>query len=314
MIADAPPVLTVALNPSLDLATATDHVTPDAKLRCDQPSEEPGGGGLNVARVVGELGHRARAVHTAGGSRGRRLGQLLDDAGTERTPVGVDGDTRMNLTVTSRATGEQFRFLTPGPELDAAASDRCLRAVEQAASGSDYVVLSGSLPPAPDHDLYARLAGAVGDGTRVVVDTSGPALRAVLDAGVFLVKPNQRELADLVGEEAGLEEAADRLVDGGAAEVVVLSLGRGGVYLTGRDVPGEHVRAPTVEASSRVGAGDSTVGGIVTGLVRGWSVPRAVRLGVAAGTAAVMTAGTQLCRRDDVERLFARLDDHGVGR
>lgn len=301
-------VATLTVNPSLDLESAVDRVRPDDKLRCEPPSSEPGGGGLNVARVLSELGEPARAVHTAGGSTGERLQALLEGLDVELRPVGIAGETRQSWTFTSLADDDQYRFVLPGPRLHEREWRRCADTLLALEPPPELAVLSGSLPPGVPDDFYADLAAALAPrGVRVVVDASGAPLRRAAEQGVFLLKPNARELGQLVGTvpSGGIEAAADELVDGGAAEVVVLSLGRAGAYVTGRQVDGQRIPAPAVPLSSRIGAGDSMVGALAAGLVRGWDVVRATRYAVAAGAAAVMTPGSQLCRREDVERLFA---------
>ncbi|MBW3578508.1 MAG: 1-phosphofructokinase family hexose kinase [Actinobacteria bacterium] len=300
-------IATLTLNPALDSATQVDRVVPDEKLRCTRPEVEPGGGGINVARVVARLGGSAVAVYPAGGPPGRHLHELLEDEGVDSRPVTVREPTRTNLHVSESDTESQYRFVMPGGSLAEDEWRRCLAAATSLGAG--YLVASGSLPPDVPDDLYARMVREAPDDCRVVVDTSGPALRAVANAGAYLLKPNASELRDLCGdlrEEADLENAAEDLVDSGAADAVLLSLGAGGAYLAVRGGKGHALRAPTVPIRSRVGAGDSMVGGIVTALARGCDLIEAARFGLAAGAAAVMTPGTQLCRREDTERLYER--------
>ena len=303
-----PPVVTMTVNPSVDKSVSVDQVVPERKLRCDRPVLEPGGGGINVARVLRELGVAASAHWTRGGPTGARLETLLDEVGVEHHPLAIEDETRENLIVIERATGQQFRFGTPGPVLTA----RELHALEARVASLDpatpFLVLSGSLPEGVPDDTYARLTRAAPPGCRVVLDTSGAALQRGLDAPVFLVKPNIRELGQLAGrpieDDDQVRDVAHRLIRTGSVAVVVTSLGAGGAMATTAD---EHwyVRAPTVKIRSAVGAGDSTVGGIVAALAGGRPLQEAIRYGVAAGAAAVKTDGTQLCRRADVERLDA---------
>jgi 6-phosphofructokinase 2 len=195
----------------------------------------------------------------------------------------------------------------PGARLSPAELDRCARELREADPPTDYLVLSGSLPPGAPEDFYARLAHEAPPDCRVVIDTNGKALRAGIEGGAFLVKPNIRELEELAGDEvtydSHVEEFGRALVASGKVQVVVTSLGSAGAVLVTADGC-ERIRAPTVKIRSKVGAGDSTVAGIVLGLAQGKSVRDAVRLGVAAGSAAVMTEGTQLCRREDTLRLY----------
>lgn len=305
-------IATLTLNPALDLNTSADRVVADVKIRCDGPVYEPGGGGLNVARVIGRLGGECSAVFASGGHIGRRLGELLADEAVHVRAVPIRETTRLSVTVSEQRTDQQFRFLMPGPRLAEDEWRRCLDELTAFDPAPDFVVASGSLPPGVPAQVYGELAARLRDTpTRLVVDTSGEALRAAARAGVFLLKPNVGELRALVGQdlstEAELEGAARSLVQRGSAENLVVSLGAAGAFVMTGDLTGDYVRSPTVPIRSRVGAGDSMVAGLVLALARGSSVHDAVRYGVAAGAAAVMTPGSQLCRRDDTERLYADL-------
>ncbi len=304
------PIVTLTMNPSLDVHADVERVVPDEKLRCSASHHEAGGGGVNVARVAQRLGAEVRAVLTAGGPTGARLVDLVGEEGVDCVPVRVDGLTRQNPTFSETGSDRQYRFVLPGPELAEAEWSACIDAVASTEPAPSVVVASGSLPPGAPSDLYARLVRTL-DGTRVVVDASGVALREVAAAGPYLLKPNAAELQQLIGHGISTDEefeaAADQLVADGAAEVLVLSLGAGGAYVARRGAPGISLRAPTVPIRSRIGAGDSMVAGIVTGLARGWAVEEAVTHGLAAGAAAVMTAGSELARAADVERLYERM-------
>jgi 6-phosphofructokinase 2 len=153
-------------------------------------------------------------------------------------------------------------------------------------------------------------------GAKAVLDTSGEALQVAMDKdGIhhpfYLLKPNIRELAQLAGvemieSEEHQEEAARSLIATGKTEAVIVSLGRGGAMLVNHN-QATHYRAPTVPMKSAVGAGDSMVGGIVLKLAQGGSLEDAARYGIAAGSAAVMTEGTRLCRLEDTEHLYDRI-------
>ncbi len=302
-------IVTVTVNPCVDKSSSVDAVAPERKLRCEPPRFEAGGGGLNVTHALKELGEESLALWTRGGFVGEKLAQLLDEQGVRHQSIPIGDATRENFIVFEENTTNQFRFGMPGPEL----STEEVQAVRDAIAAlpdPDYLVLSGSLPRGVSQSLYRELAKAAPKGTRVVLDASGDALKEGLDAGVFLVKPNLRELGQLVGFEpvsdSDLERASRELVESGRAELVLTSLGAGGAMLVTKDATAL-VRSPTVPIRSKVGAGDSMVAGTVLGLVRYDSLHDAIRLGVAAGAAAVMTDGTELCRREDVERLFHSL-------
>jgi 1-phosphofructokinase len=238
----------------------------EEKLRCDSPTREPGGGGINVARAIHRLGGAAQALYTSGGAIGHILQALLDDEGVDQTPIEIDEWTRENMIVHETSTDRQFRFGMPGPELSEAEMSSCLDALRTLEPTPDYLVASGSLPPGAPDDAYAAVAEVAHDlGARPVLDTSGAALREAMDAGWYLLKPNLRELEHLAGSALDTEpqriDAARNFIDRGWCEVVVLSMGASGALLITTD-RAEHVRSPTVSINSRVGAGHSMVGGL----------------------------------------------------
>jgi len=304
-------IATLTMNPSIDLSTSVEYVIADRKLRCKPSTYEPGGGGINVSRAIQRLGGSSSALYPAGGTFGQMLQNLLDQERISHCPIQIEESTRENVTVLEESSGRQFRFGMPGPALSETEWKRCLGTLVAVDLKPNYVVASGSLPPGVPEDFYAQLAQiATGLGIRLVVDTSGEPLRLASQAGVYLLKPNMNEIQSLVGREIqselDLEETARELVEKGHSEVIIISLGAGGALMVSKDGC-EHVRAPTVPIKSRVGAGDSMVAGIVLSLANGKSLGDAVRFGVAAGAAAVMTPGTELGRREDTERLYQQI-------
>lgn len=241
---------------------------------------------------------------------GRLLGRLLDQERLPHQPIAISDMTRENLIVFEDRSGQQYRFGMPGPELTAKEAEHWLEVVEGLDPAPGYLVLSGSLPPGVGDDFYVRMCERAPSSSRLVVDVSGEALKRSLEVGLFLLKPNLRELAELTGRslqgDAEVESAARSIIARGKAEAVLVSLGRGGAMLVTRDRI-DNIRAPTVQVNSKVGAGDSTVAGMILALSRGQSLVDAAYFGVAAGTAAVMTPGTELCRREDTERLYAEM-------
>jgi 6-phosphofructokinase 2 len=305
-------IVTMTFNPALDTSTSIHHVVPEQKLRCKPPLHDPGGGGINVARAVHRLGGDSLAIFTQGGPMGQLLAQLLVEEAVPHTPILIEGFTRESFTVRDETSEQQYRFSLPGPELSEEEYERCFAVLDALDPKPDYLVASGSLTPGAFQDAYVRLARLVrGWGGRFILDSYGePYTRAVDEAGVYLLKPNMRELKHLMGQEIESEEhqeeAARGLVDSGKAEVVVVSLGAAGALFVTKDEM-ERIRAPTVNIRSKIGAGDSMVGGITLGLVRGMDLREAARFGVAVGSATVMTEGTDLCRREDAERLYDRM-------
>jgi 6-phosphofructokinase 2 len=309
-------IATLTMNPAIDKSSAVEQVVAEWKLRCDPPGYEPGGGGLNVSRAIHKLGGDSLAAYTAGGLSGKMLANLLDGEGLKHQTIAIDGLTRESLTILEKSTGQQYRFGMPGPTLQEAEWQRCLEAISELLPQVDYLVASGSLPPGAPLDFYGRIARLAKEHrTRLIVDTSGEALRLAVAEGVFLIKPNLREFAELTGQELQdelqKERLAQELVANQKSEVVVVSLGAAGVLVATAE-GAERVRAPLVPIKSKVGAGDSTVAGMVFALSRGQSWREAVRFGVAAGAAAVMTPGTELCRREDTERLYEQIMQRGL--
>lgn len=300
----------MTLNPCIDKTFSVERVAPEHKLQAREVRQYPGGGGLNVARAITKLGGRARALWSCGGTTGELLRELLAEEGVAETGVPVEGDVRENLIVTETASGQQYRFGMPGPELAEGDRARWRDVLEGLDPAPDYVVFSGSRPPGAPAAWYGELVRLLPDATRVVVDTKKDALAEALEAGVFLVKPNVRELGEVLDRELedddAIERAASELVGRGAAEVVLVSLGRAGAMLVTAE-GSERLFAPTVRTRSRVGAGDSTVAGCVLALARGRGLHDAVQYGMAAGAATAMTPGTGLCRREDTERLHAHV-------
>ena len=306
-------ILSLCANPALDKSAHIDQVVPDQKLRCGPPRIEPGGGGINVGRAINQMGGTAQVIYPAGGPNGEMIANLLDEEEVNQDWIEIEGNTRVSFTVFEDSTGQQYRFSTPGAEVTEAEWQRVLDAIFDWDAHPNYLVASGSISPGMPEDFYAHVAQRAADaGVRFIIDSSGEEFRQGVNAGVFLVKPNMRELGHLAGEEIRGEEhqieVSQQLIDEGKAEVVVVSLGAAGALLVTADRV-ENVRAPTVNIQSKIGAGDTMVGGMVLALERGQSIRDAAYYGVAAGSAAVTTPGTDLCQKEDVERLYERMRD-----
>lgn len=302
-------IVTLTLNPAMDLSTSVARVEPTRKLRCSLPHYDPGGGGINVARVVQALGGDSVAIYPAGGPFGDMLERILADLGLPQVRVRIAGDTRESFTVDETGSGQQYRFALPGPVLSQAEQQACLDAIAALDPAPDYLVLSGSFPPGVEVSFFDRMAALARRlSARLVFDCSGEALQyAASRGGIHLLKPSLNELSTLMGRPivgAAEQDAALRtLIAQGAAEIVVLSLGGEGAVLASK-AGIERFPAMDVPVRSAVGAGDSMVGAIALALARGHSLHDAVRYGVAAGSATIMQPGTELCRVEDVERLF----------
>ncbi|SHI79598.1 1-phosphofructokinase family hexose kinase [Wenxinia saemankumensis] len=305
-------ILTVTLNPALDLATSVAHMQANVKLRCGPPEMDPGGGGLNVSRAIRLLGGESRAFVSIGGDTGQALLKLLHDFGL--TPVVHDapGETRQSLAVTDLSSHDQFRFMLPGPDWSRGDIDNVRRAIREAApTDGGFLVLSGSGPSGAAPDLYARICQDFADtDVKIVLDTSGPTL-AHLAAGQekppFVLRMDGHEAEELARRPLASRKDsalfAHTLVGRGAAEVVIVARDADGSVLAveGRLI---HVAAAKVDVVSKVGAGDSYMGAFTMALAQGKSLDEAMSYGACAASAAVMSPGTQLCAKEDFDRLL----------
>lgn len=303
-----PHLITLTPNPALDLATTTAQVVPTHKLRCGPVQRFAGGGGINVARVLHRLGADVQAWALAGGAAGAQVRSLLAAEGVPARWEPIAGDTRENLSVLETSTGQEFRFVLPGPEVQPAEWDALLAALRAVpAPAPRWWIASGSLPPGLPEDSYATLARAARQlGVRLALDTSGPALAAALQVGVALVKPSLRELRELLQQPleqpADWHRAAQALVRQGQAEVVALSLGEQGAVLATEAGVWQAGALPTPAVHGTTGAGDCFMAALVWALDRGETPPEALRWGIAAGAAALQAPGTSLAQAAQVRQ------------
>ena len=304
-------IVTLCMNPALDITTSTEVVRPTDKLRCAAARYDPGGGGINVAHVAQVLGAAATAVFPAGGPAGELVDKLLVAEGLTTHRITIGGSTRESFTIDELSTERQYRFVLPGPELTLSEQTDCLLQLRRAAASAAIVVASGTLPPGVPEDFYQQVANVCADlGAMFLLDSSGGGLTHV-NSGVFLIKPSLRELREAVGRALTTDseqlEAAREIIERGAARYVLVSRGADGALLASRD--GGQLFAPVpVPPGSGVGAGDAMVAGVAVGLTRGWPLTKAVRLGIAAGAAMLLTPGTAPCTREDTERLFEQTE------
>jgi 6-phosphofructokinase 2 len=304
-------IVTVTINPTIDISTKVEQVVSNRKLRCEAPLYGPGGGGINVSRAIKRVGGDSIALYPLGGANGEILKHLLDEEGIRQHPVPVKGPIRENLIIEEKSSSDHYHFIMPGPQLDKSEWEQCLEELSSMQPKPDYIVGSGSLAPGVPEDFYARVAEIASEiEARFVINTSGKALSLAIGKGVYLLKLTIRTLQELVGQEIEDEQAQElsamQFIKNGQSEIVVVSLGKAGALLASQKGI-ERLRAPNVSEKSEVGAGDSMIAGIVLKLAGDESLHKAVYFGVAAGSAAVMTPGTELCRSEDVEKLYDKM-------
>jgi 6-phosphofructokinase 2 len=305
-----PTIITITFNPALDKSVTVHELISEKKLKCSQPIYEPGGGGINVARAIKKLGGDPTAIFLAGGFVGDKISQLLGDDGIAVQRINIIGDSRENLIVADLATSRQYLFDMPGPTIQSNEWRACLNTITLS-QGVQYIVVSGSIPPGLPDDIFKRLAFiAAKRKAKLIVDTSGRALQQAVKAGVYMIKPNMKELASLVGADSLVPStaiaAAKKVIAKSKCEAIVVSMGANGAFLV-TDHAVVEIPQPSVIVKSTVGAGDSLVAGIVYGLSQNYSLPDAARFGVACGSAATMNPGTELCKRTDAEKIYRGL-------
>ncbi len=299
-------ILSLSLNPAIDVSSEAESVRSTQKVRTSNETYDPGGGGVNVARVITTLGGDVHLQYMAGGVTGALLDELLEREKIRRSQTRISGNTRISFTVHDRQSGLEYRFVAGGPVVLPTELDAGLEAIKR--RDFRYLVASGSLPLGAPDDFLAKVAAIVAaKGARLILDSSGPGLKRTLaKSSVYLVKPNLDELEELVGheldEQAARQAAAD-LVGRGVAEMVALTMGASGAILaTKRCV----LCLPAVETKVRsaVGAGDSFLGAMTYALSENWGAEDAFVFGLAGGAAALLRPGTKLVRREDVLRLY----------
>jgi 6-phosphofructokinase 2 len=304
-------IVTFTLNPAVDKSSKVEHVKAEDKLYCDQPTFEPGGGGINVSRAIKKLGGSSLLLYTSGGFTGKKLEKLLAAENLNKRAIEIEAESRENLIINEKTSNLQYRFGMPGPKLSEEETDNIFKTLAELDPFPDYLVISGSIPEGVSTDIYAEMAAfAKKRKAKVIVDVSGPPLKSVIEEGVYLIKPNLGEFQELVGrelqDEDQIKEAALKFVEDKCCQVIVISIGAGGALLvSGKKA--EFKRPPTVPIKSKVGAGDSMVAGIVLSLARGESLKNSFHYGLAAGSAAVMTPGTELCNKEDTDRLYQKI-------
>lgn len=302
-------IITLTLNPALDKTVVTKELVPDKKLRCPNPTIQPGGGGVNVSRALNQLDVPSKALYLAGGYTGSHYTHLLQKEGVQTQVIETEAHTRENIIVFDESTQQQYRLGIEGESIAENEWQQVLQMLEK--ETFDILIASGSLPPGIPTNFYKELAALVNrKNAKLVIDTSGAALKDAVDEGVFLIKPNLHELSTLYGvaelPKDEVVKACRDIIAKGYCQVIAVSMGADGALLVTHNE--EHTaKPPAVEKKSTVGAGDSMVAGMVAALYKGCSWKDVLRYGVACGTAATLNAGTELCKKEDVERLLQQI-------
>ena len=303
-------ITAVSLNPSIDRTAEVERFTPGGLNRVLRQTDVAAGKGVNVALAAAALGERSACVGLMYREGGGLFERRLAGAGVEGEFAWREGAVRVNVKVFDRARGEITELNASGTPVDGALLGEVEALVRRRARGSDYLALTGSLPPGCPADFYRTLARIGAEaGCRVILDADGERLRLGLETKPFLIKPNRYELELLTGRKLdtvdALLGAALECVRGGVGVAAVSMGGEGALITDGRIA----LRAPgvRVEVRSTVAAGDSMIAGLAAGFARGGSLEDAFRLGVAAATARCATPPEEGIDPEDVRAWAGRL-------
>ena len=299
-------IITVTLNPAIDQTLQLERLTTGDTNRVRDSRIDPGGKGINVTRVLRELGRESLAAGLAPGSLGRFIEHSLLEQGILCDFVHTRGQTRTNLTLLDESEHETTVLSYRGPVTDPRHVTTLHGRLKRYISPRDWLVVAGSIPPPLLPQEYARLIEFGREvGAHTVLDADADALEAGIMGRPDIVKSNHHEAARLLGKRLESEDdllwAAEEMRKAGAATAVVTGSSRGAVAVS--EDGAWWAAPPKVEVVSSVGAGDALLAGMLIRLEEGKSMEEALRWGTAAGAAACLTPGTQLCLRSDVERL-----------
>ena len=302
-------IYTVTLNPALDRYLVVERLLMEDTTRILSETQYAAGKGIDVSRVIRELGGQSVALGLVGGYDGLQLEGLLINAGVMADFTMISGETRTNIILREQKKNRQYAISAAGPNINATEIGLLYQNVNQIRN-MDYLILSGSLPRGVTPNLYGQLilAGKKKNAF-IVLDTDGKALLEALDYQPSCIKPNLYELSRLAQRDLQTESDivgfCDRLHDKGIPNILV-SMGRAGLLLSSVEQKIKAV-APPVEVDSAVGAGDSVVAGFVLAHSQGKDLADCLRLACAAGTATAQTPGTELCHRVDVEAILPKV-------
>ncbi|MGB0347312.1 MAG: 1-phosphofructokinase family hexose kinase [Balneolaceae bacterium] len=298
-------VLTITMNPSVDIGTVTEKVVTDQKTRCSAPDIDPGGGGINVARVLTRLDVHCDALFICGGYTGNLLKQMMAEEEIKAIPIESLDVTRQNIAIIDNSIREQYRFVLPGQVSDVNTWKEVLNRIRSTIHNYDYVVGSGSLPNGVPSDFYSKIGEITRKaGKLFILDTYGSALFNGLNSGVDYIKPNKEEFAELkkIFKSNSDMELFKTLFDKGI-ENIIYTLGKEKTLLINKDGIVEFT-PPTIKVRSTIGAGDSFIGGLVAGLINDKTKNQAVGFGISAAASTLQSDGTDLCDADQVQEIY----------
>lgn len=303
-------ILTVTMNPSIDVSYPLEELNIDTVNRIEKVSKTAGGKGLNVSRVLSQLNAPLKATGVVGGKFGDYLTEQLDKDGIPHSFSKIDGETRSCIAILHE--GKQTEILESGPEVTAEEQEAFVAHFEELMADTDFITISGSLPKGINHDFYSLLIDKATEAdVKVLLDTSGATLKASLENThkPFLIKPNETEIADLLGKEIHsndelVEALEDKEFDG--IEWIVVTLGADGAIVK-HQKNYYRVDIPTIKVVNPVGSGDSTIAGLAYALSEGKSPEDVIKSGMVTGMLNTLEEKTGFINVDNFETLFKQI-------
>jgi 6-phosphofructokinase 2 len=300
-------IVTITFSPSVDKSVSIDKMLPETKMKCYDVETFPGGGGINVARVLTRFNCAVTALFPANKFIIPFFEKSLKKEKVRYSIIESKNATRESIEVFEQQTKKQYRLVIPSNDLRKNEWAACLKALDQF-ENIDYIIVSGSLPKNAPATIFEKVAKITNlRSARLIIDSSGESLKNAVKESVYLLKPNLEEFRLLIGqanlEETNLTEAALKFLQKSKCENLVISLGSKGAMLFSKSET-HFIKAPKVKVKSTVGAGDSMLAGLIYGLSLGLNLKECLQHGIAFGTATTLQNGTALCSPKDVEKLL----------
>lgn len=297
-------IYTVTLNPSIDYHVWTQSLTQGGIHEAQKEWKDAGGKGINVSKVLKNLGIESTALGFVGGFTGSFIQQQVEQAGIAHQFIRIEQESRINLKLKAETETD---ISGVSPQIPAEALATLLKQIDSL-SQEDYLVLAGSVPKSLPADIYQTIMQRLqGSGTRVLLDAKGESLKRALPQKPFLIKPNHHELGELFAVTITTAQEATsygrKAVEAGAENVIVSLAGEGAVFVN-RDVA-YHARIPQARPINSIGAGDSMVAGFLSQYVQGVQLETAFRFAVAAGSATALSEG--FCTREKIDRYLPNI-------
>ncbi len=299
-------IITINFHPTLDNYFEVEDLLPSSKMHVQNQIILPGGGGLNVSRVLSQLNKSSFAIYFAGGAYGHELALKLSEAPFENYKIEHQKTIRENIVLKNKKDGAEYRFNMPIQELDPTDYFKILPLLAQH-QNMKFLVLSGHFGDTiPLEFLQELIENTKKKKVKVLIDSKGIGLRNAFDIGVFLVKPNRREFEMMVGENcpdlASLKAKGQAYISTSATENILISLGKEGALLINKSQT-RFFQAPTIEQKNSVGAGDSLLAGVIFKLAEGQSIENSIEFGILCGAATAMQDQHHFCTMETIEKL-----------